>query len=62
MKKTCVLRFRSLDELAQFLKTIQPKSYTVNTVRLTITASLTPFERSLALDNYKAEEVKTVTI
>lgn len=51
MKMTCVIKFNSLDKLAHFLKTVQPGGYTINTVRLTITANFTPFERSIALDN-----------
>lgn len=59
MKNTCVLKFSSLSELALFVKTIQPEGYTINTVKLQLTASLSPFEHAVARDTYHAEEVKT---
>ena len=62
MKKTCVLAFNSLADLAHFLKSIQPESYTINTVRLTIAARLTPFECAVAQDNYRANEVKCISV
>ncbi|HEV7330849.1 MAG TPA: hypothetical protein VGN63_07420 [Flavisolibacter sp.] len=62
MKNTCVLKFNSLGDIAFFLKNIQPNGYTVNTVSLTLSACLTPFERSVALENYRAEDVKTVPV
>lgn len=60
MKNTCVLKFSSLSDLALFLRLIQSKGYTVNTVRLTLTANLSPFELSLAIENYNAEELQRV--
>lgn len=62
MKNTCVLKFSSLAELANFVKTIQPEGYTINTVKLTLTAPLRPFEHAVALDTYNAEEVKTFQV
>lgn len=61
MKKTTVLKFSSLTDLALFLKTTEPKSYTINTVRLTLTATLTPIEYAEALNTYRAEEVNCIS-
>ena len=57
--KTHAVVFRSLAELAAFFKTIQPKSYTINTLHVTLTAPLTPFELAIAIEQYNAEEVQT---
>ena len=62
MKNTCVLKFSSLAELAHFAKSIQPEAYTINTVKLTLTGPLSPFERAVALDTYNAEEVKSIQL
>lgn len=51
MKKT-LLKFDTLEALAQFAKKIQPRGYTINTMQLTLAAELTPFERSIAIDEY----------
>ncbi len=61
MKKTTVLKFSSLTDLALFLKTVEPKGYIINTVGLTLTATFTPIEYTEALNNFKAKEVKYIS-
>ncbi|NTS40958.1 hypothetical protein HRG84_08560 [Flavisolibacter sp. BT320] len=61
MKKTSVLKFNSLADLAHFLKTTEPESYTINTVRLTLTATISPLEHAVALTDFNAQEIKTAS-
>lgn len=61
MKKTSVLKFKSLADLAHFLKSTEPESYTINTVQLTLTATISPQEHAVALSDFRAEEVKTAS-
>lgn len=52
MQNTILLQFATLTELATYIKVIRPEAYIINTLKLTVLASLTEFEIALALEQY----------
>jgi hypothetical protein len=57
MKNTTLLQFSNLTELATYIKTVHPDTYLINTMKLTLLASLTAFEVAIAVEQYSAEVV-----
>jgi hypothetical protein len=57
------LRFPSLEQLGTFLKTVQPNSYYINTLQLTLSAELTSCEMAAATEQFSATyNVRTVLV
>ena len=50
--KATVLKFNSLSDLSSFAKTTRPAAYIINTLHLTLTATLSSFELALALEEF----------
>lgn len=52
MQNTTLLQFPGLTELATYIKAVHPDAYIINTLKLTVLASLTEFEIALAVEQY----------
>jgi len=57
MKNTTLLLFSDLSELGSFIKTVHPDTYLVNTMKLTLLATLTDFEIAVAIEQFRGELV-----
>ena len=57
MKNTIRLQFSELSELGSFIKTVHPDTYLVNTMKLTLLASLSDFEIAVAIEQFRGEVV-----
>lgn len=53
-----VVKFPTLSSLAAYMKLVQPKSYIINTIQLTVTTRLTAFELALAIEQYGGIEIQ----
>lgn len=58
MTGATVLQFKTLAEMAQFIKAIHPNSYVVNTQVLTLLAPLSPFEIAVAIEEFNAAVIR----
>jgi len=58
MTGATVLQFKTLAEMAQFIKAIHPGSYVVNTQVLTLLAPLSGFEIAVANEAYNAVVIR----
>lgn len=57
MKYTTLLQFNDLSELGCFIKTVHPDTYLVNTMKLTLLATLSDFEIAVAIEQFRGELV-----
>ena len=52
MQNTTLLQFPNLTALATYIKAVHPDAYIINTLKLTVLASLTEFETAVAIEQY----------
>ncbi|MDQ3279339.1 MAG: hypothetical protein M3Q06_13505 [Bacteroidota bacterium] len=58
MTGTTVLQFRTLAEMALFIKAFHPDSYVINTQVLTLLAPLSAFQIAVAIEQYSAAVIR----
>jgi len=58
MQNTTLLQFPNLTQLATYIKAVHPDAYIINTLKLTVLASLTEFETAVAVEQYGATLVE----